>query len=349
MGLGYVQLNSLETPKAVESLGAARQVLGMEPNGHEDHDRMLMLVYSRTGLALNELGSNGKAIQSFEKAIAIAENVARKFPSVRTRRAVEALCINIVGPLAGREMLNSGLSHEAEIYGRKGLGMAEKALASDPTNMRARYDLGFAYTAIGDALSSTRPSEAAAWYQKSIELTKQLGSQNEARSELAQRDETLASVFTTRGHAAERLHLLREANLIRQEIAKTGPNPPLERVHLMRSFCRLSEAELALNHVAEAKVLADSALPFFSEFKVTSPSLVVLRDMGLCYESLGDVQRAVAADRLLSLVKRRTAQAEAREWYEKSAGVWNEWFRRGAATPESEAERQKIERLVQTT
>jgi hypothetical protein len=61
------------------------------------------------------------------------------------------------------------------------------------------------------------------------------------------------------------------------------------------------------------------------------------------------VQRAVAADRLLSLVKRRTAQAEARECYEKSAGVWNEWFRRGAATPQSEAERQKIERLVQTT
>ncbi|HEX4165324.1 MAG TPA: protein kinase [Bryobacteraceae bacterium] len=348
VGLGYVQINSIETDKAVESLRAALQVLGAEPNGNEDHDRMSAVVYSRMGLALNELGSNPKAIQSFEKAIAIAEDLARKFPSVRTRRAVQSSYINIVGVLAGREMLNAGLTHEAEIYARKGVGMAEKALASDPTNKRARYDLGFAYTRMADALFSTRPNEAAAWYRKSIALTKQLGSQTEARSELAERDETLAALLISRGRPAERLHLLREANLIRQETAKTGPNPLRERVHLMRSFCSLSEADLAMNHVTDAKIHADLALPYLSEFKVTSPSLVVLRDVGLCYESLGDVQRAVAAERSLPVAERRTAQAEARKWYEKSAGVWNEWFRRGAATPESEAERHKIERLVQT-
>jgi hypothetical protein len=139
---------------------------------------------------------------------------------------------------------------------------------------------------------------------------------------------------------------LREANLIRQENAKTGPNP-LYRVRLMRSFCRLSDAELAMNHIADARSHAASALPFLAAFKVTSPSLMVLRDVGFCYESLGNVQRSLA-DRSGSLAERRVAQAQAREWYQKSSGVWNEWLRRGAATPESEAARHKIERLLQT-
>ena len=116
----------------------------------------------------------------------------------------------------------------------------------------------------------------------------------------------------------------------------------------MRSYCRLSDAELAMNHIADARGYAASALPILAGFKVTSPSLMVLRDLGFCYESLGNVQRSLAADRSGSLAERRAAQAQAREWYQKSSGVWNEWFRRGAATPESEAARHKIERLLQT-
>ena len=130
-------------------------------------------------------------------------------------------------------------------------------------------------------------------------------------------------------------------------MARTAPNPPLDRVHLMRSYCRLSDVELKMNHVAEAREHAASSMPFFVEFKMTSPSLVVLRDIGFCYESLGNAQHAVATDRSFSPSERRAAETEARGWYQKSADVWNEWFRRGAATAESELERHKIDRLLQ--
>ena len=102
-----------------------------------------------------------------------------------------------------------------------------------------------------------------------------------------------------------------------------------------------------MNNLANAKKRADSALPFFNEFNVTSPSLVVLRDLGFCYESLGNARRSAASDHSLSLPERRAAQAEAHNWYLKSAGVWNEWARRGAATPESEVERRKVDQLLQ--
>jgi len=108
--------------------------------------------------------------------------------------------MNFVGPLAGKETLNAGLAPQAEIYARKALAMAEEAIRSDPTNKRARYDLSFAYTKMGDAVSATHPDEAAAWYRKSIELTKNSAA-TEARSELAFRNETLASVLISGKHA----------------------------------------------------------------------------------------------------------------------------------------------------
>jgi hypothetical protein len=101
--------------------------------------------------------------------------------------------MNIVGPLAGRETLNAGPAPQAKIYARKAVAMAEEAIRSDPTNKRARYDLSFGYTNMGDAVSATHP-DFGAWYRKSIEFTKQLGARTEARSELAGRNETLASV-----------------------------------------------------------------------------------------------------------------------------------------------------------
>src|SRR5258708_25875280 len=103
-----------------------------------------------------------------------------------------------------------------------------------------------------------------------------------------------------------------------------------------------------MNGVGDVGRHGAAALAFLAGFKVTSPSLMVLRDLGFCYESLGNVQRSLAADRSGPLAERRAAQAQAREWYQKSSGVWNEWFRRGATTPESEAARHKIERLLQT-
>ena len=129
-------------------------------------------------------------------------------------------------------------------------------------------------------------------------------------------------------------------------MVRTASNPPLDRVHLMRSYCRLSDAELDMKDVANAKQHADSSVRFFNEFTVGSPSLIVLRDIGFCYESLGNVQRRAATDRSLLPAERETAAAASRDWYARSAAVWNEWVKRDAATPESEIERHKVEHLL---
>jgi hypothetical protein len=80
----------------------------------------------------------------------------------------------------------------------------------------------------------------------------------------------------------------------------------------MRSYCKLSDAELEIGNLSQARQYAEAALPFLNEFNPTSPSLLVLRDLGLCYESLGNVQRQIAINHSIPSSVRQSAQADAR-------------------------------------
>ena len=240
-------------------------------------------------------------------------------------------------------MLNVGDSSRAQEYARKNLAIAEEMAASDSKNADARTGLGFAYFEMGNAFRLTQPAAAAACYRKSILLAKEMTPLSEAEHHIATREESLAAVVVSK---ADRLRLLQDVNALRLKSARTEPDAPMHRQYPMRSYCQLSDAELALNDLAKARQYADLALPFLNTFPLASPDLRVLRDVGLCYESLGNVQREIALSRSFSAGERHRAEAEVRKWYLKSSDVWNEWNRRGAATPESEIERHKVERRL---
>jgi eukaryotic-like serine/threonine-protein kinase len=258
----------------------------------------------------------------------------------------------MVEPLAGRETLNIGDATAAQFYASKALAIAEALASSDRNNVQAQNDLGFGYQAMGDALRLVRPAIAERWYRKSLTLAKEMVPRYPAGSlfheALAYREEALAAELVRRDHALERLKLLQDASRTWMEVSAASPGKVEYRLSLMRSYCRLSDAELALNDLAKAQEYVDSTVPFFNEFKPDSNSLLVLRDLGLCYKTIGNVQRRIASDQSLSASDRRAAETKAHQWYLKSADVWNGWVRRGAATPESEVERRKVERLLQT-
>jgi eukaryotic-like serine/threonine-protein kinase len=348
-GIGDVQLTSLQPDKALENFRTAFQIFGSQPNANEDHDRTLVGLYLRMTRALNELGQQQEALVNVRKAIAIAETLAQQSPSSKQlQRLLFTTYQNIILVLAGRDMMNVGDSALAQAYARKALGIAEPIAASDEKNVQARYDVSLAYAEMGDSFRLVQPATAGRWYKKSIGLTKDLAPLYgaEGRHWVAERDEGLAEVLVNRSQAQEKLQLLQEANPVRQELAKTSVHG---RIHLMGSYCKLSDAELGVGNLSQARQYADAALPLLNQFSPASPSLLALRELGLCYESLGNVQREIAKNHPIDSSEGQTAQANARQWYGKSAALWNEWRRRGVATPESERERRKVEGLLQTT
>jgi serine/threonine protein kinase len=347
-GLGDVDLRNLHPDQALQWFSMAFQVFGTSPSGDEDHDQLLIGLYCDAGGTLNELGKQSQALESDRKAAALAEALSQRYPSsVHARRAIFLADEEIVLPLAGRDALNVADSGQAQVYARKALEIAQMLDGRDSGDVQGPYDLALAYQGMGDSFRLTDSDVAGEWYGKSIALTKKLAPLYGAggRHWLAIRDEALAEVLDRKDQAPEQLRLLLEANLIRRELAETSPHG---RLHLMRSYCKLSDAELVLNNPAKARQYANAALPFLDQFEVTSPSLLVLRDVGFCYESEAAVQHRSAADQLLSPSERLAAEVESRTWYQRSADVWATWNSRGAATPESERERRKVEHLLKT-
>jgi eukaryotic-like serine/threonine-protein kinase len=345
-GLGDVDLGSLNPDQALGKFSAAFSVFGTAPDGDQDHDEMLIGLYREMAQTLNELGKQSQALENNRKAATLAQALVQRYPSsVQVHQALFQSYEDIIFPLAGRDALNVGDSRQAQVYARKALAIAQMLVAMDKGNIQAQYDLALAYTAMGDSFRLTTPDLAAVWYRKSIDLTKRLAPLYGAgaRHWLAIRDEALAEVLGRKEQAPERLRLLLEANLVRRELAGTSPHG---RLHLMRSYCKLSDAELAVENTAKARQYANAALPLLDGFKVTSPSLLVLRDVGFCDESEAAVQQRIAADQVLSPAERTAAEAESRRWYRMSADAWNTWNTRGAATPESERERRNVEHLL---
>jgi len=353
-GLGDLQLDNLETAKALKSFESELQIFGSEETGKEDNDKTLVLLNLRLAGALTELGSQSACLAHLRRSIAIAEDLAQKSPVKAARQFLAFTYSFIIGPLVGTETLNVGDSKEAEIYARQILATGGAIAANDSKdskNLGARYGLAFSYGLMGEALRLSQPASARQWYRKALAVTKEAASispaGNNVRSWIAGWDAALAAVLPSGGEAGERLHLLEEANSIWKELVGTRRSRPQDRMCLMRSYCRLIDAELGSNDIARARHYANLSLPFFNEFNPSSQSLLVVRDVGFCYESMGNLQHRMAVDRSVAAEERRSSEAASRDWYTKSANAWNEWNRRGAATPESEVERHKIERLLQ--
>lgn len=347
-GLALVEEVSREPDQALNNFRTSLEILGSDLNDDEDHDMNVATLYNLMGAQLDHLGAQAEAFVNYQRAIAIAEALAtQRSSSKRAKRLLLLAYSEMIGPLAGEQTLNVGDSSQAQTYARKVLTIAEGMAASDSKDADARSLLGFAYFDMGNAFRLTQPATAAAWYRKSILLAKELSPPSEAKHHIATRQESLAAVLVKKEQTAERLHLLLEANALRQNLASTEPDLPMHRQNMMRSYCKLSDAELAVHDIAKARQYADLSLPLVKTFPLASPDLRILRDVGFCYESLGNVQSQVAQARAFSLSQRSAATAESTGWYRKSLEVWEEWRRRGAATPESELERRKIEGLLE--
>jgi serine/threonine protein kinase len=253
LGLGDVESDIREPDKAFASYRTAVEVIGPDLSGSEEHDQMLARFNARIGRTLNELGSQTEALQYLRKSIAIDEAEAQKASSSnQAQRTLFALYHTIVGPLSGEELLNVGSFDEGRTYAHKALSIAEALAASDKENAQARADLAFAYWGLGNALRLREPKDASGLYRRSIALTREIRPLSEAERFIATRNEALAAVLG-KDHSVERLRLLEEANAIRRKEVATHPGLPDYRLSLMRSYCKLADAELAVNEVAKAR------------------------------------------------------------------------------------------------
>ena len=116
--LGDLQLDNLETDQSLKSFQDALEIFGAGQDGAEESEDTLARLYFRVAGALRELGSQSEALLSLRKSVAVFERVAQQSRSTQAKRSLLMGYNQIVGLLAGTEILNVGDSNEAQAYAR---------------------------------------------------------------------------------------------------------------------------------------------------------------------------------------------------------------------------------------
>ena len=208
--------------------------------------------------------------------------------------------------------------------------------------MQRNFDLVDAMVAMGDARRQTAPVEAATWYRRSMSALKSLNQDSaEVKHEAAILDEDLAEVLPV-ARAAEQHSLLQQNRSIRAEQADKTPHGLL---HLMSADCELGDAELAAGQVERAAGYLREAMPLAAQYHHDSPSLLVLRNVGLCLRTDGSLHLRRAMSTTPSHARKEEAEAAVQQ-LEKSHHIWSLWSQRGASSPESIAEAKRVEALL---
>src|SRR5262249_44630597 len=155
---GATAARKLVVSKALEHLDG----LQADDTGDATLKLELATAYRRVGQiqgapASPNLGDTKGALESYGKALALAEELVRREPGNRTYREFLGRTHNEISALFGI----AGDTRAAEQHSRRGLAIVEELAARYPSDAALRGDLVRCYESLGDQVSSVGSLEEA--------------------------------------------------------------------------------------------------------------------------------------------------------------------------------------------
>ena len=340
-GMGDAATWRLEPNTAFTYFKMGFQVLGGQPNGNLSHDLLLADLHLRMADALNDVGRYKESLEETQTAASIAMELSQAFPSSRARGTLLFSYRAMVNTLAGRDFINAGDSQQAVVYAEKTLALSKLLDSHDSKDIQSKFNTISALSAVGDAQRQSEPRMAALWYERALSLAKTLQPAYgaELRHRIAVLEEALAEVIPDT-QRTEQLNLLKDNARIRAEQANLSSHG---LIHLMGAYCKLADVELEAHNLPEASRYAENMSTLLQQYDRNSPSLLVLRNVGLCLRTQGDVSLTKARANHESRAIRTSETSAAVDSYEQSRQIWMKWQQRGVTSPESLREARRVE------
>jgi non-specific serine/threonine protein kinase/serine/threonine-protein kinase len=253
------------------------------------------------------LGNRAKALESYNKALAIAQAVVAH--DARNQKALEVLAASHEGlatvlPLEGKAA--EGLEHA-----RQSVKLRQEVLASRPHSAELKLELDRAYENEGDVLGGNRSislgrrEEAAAIYQKALELVPELP----AGDALATRATRAKAVLLTKladleraGNAPDAVQKYASALETAEALYKSNPNSAKDRGIVTALLNKLAYTEgtmgnpaASLQHFQRAVEIDEAALAGDpNDEGARSGVIVTLKNLGdLYYYTLSKMPEAL--------------------------------------------------------
>ena len=340
--VGDAQLLARDPQGALKTFRAGLQAFdGREPTS-QNARRTLSVVYTRIGEALLETGPIPDAVDNIRHALVIREDLFRRNPSSLEARRDLFVTYTVLGnALGGARMINIGDVSGATASYRKALEIALSLAEHDPKNQRARSDLAFGYSKLGEVTERSAPREAVEWFRRSLAITQELvaaaPNAAEARGWEAERRAGLAEALNNSGDRAAALEELRHAHRIWDELSRAdGLRADLQE-NLLSSHCRLCEFYDGVGNREAAQNSRATALAMLGRVEHNRTSFYALRTLSSCFETFGRLEEDLARSYSASPTVARQHWILARDWYAKSVELWKEWQSRRAGDSPSVA------------
>lgn len=336
ISLGRALLKTGSSSEALENFRQAqaiRESLAAENPDDTNLKRDLMGAYESIAFVLMESHDPAGALPLYRKSLKTGEALLAANPtSALFRRNVHSSHWGLGIALRSAGDIGGGLDHH-----KKALDIAQELLSADPTNTQARNDLADAYMEYANTLRDARQTPAALEnYRAAIRNYETVWDADRnnihARRQIYYTYQHLGEAQAQAGNAAAALETFRQTLKAFQDLTARDPKNTEFRHDLAISYRKLGEMLLKTANPARALANLQQALPLIESVSAQSPmNAFKRRDLALTYFSLGAAYMKLASEKMLSADKQREHWGEARAWYQKSLGIWQNMRDKGTS------------------
>ena len=329
--LGYPYAANLgDAPGALQSYRKALTIRETLAAAKPTEPRLLTVTsdYMRMANLLESTGNLSGALAEMRKALPITQRMwaANNSPTVADQLGgsyyFTAMILGQMGDRAG----------ELENY-KQAASTHEVGLQLDRSNMKLRSHLAGDYAGMALSLQKKNDLEQAIALQvKAVQILEEVAQANPnvtpVREYLGEAVNRLAGFRKDQGDAAGALEMYRRAHQIFQDLVTMDPKNSLAKANVGFAAIGIGNALVMSGQPDAALPTLREAIANFQQMSPQTGNRYVRTGLANSYTGLGGAYLAWAGDQNLSSGERQEKWREARSWYERSLGVWNEKAKR---------------------
>jgi serine/threonine protein kinase len=277
------------------------------------------------GYIMGVRGEPLAGVEYSQRAIKLMEGVVGEDLNDAKRRAELLSAYALMRP----SLLDSGRLAEAIVNDRKLVPMLEAMSAADPQNSLFRRNLGVAFNYLGkDLRAAGRGGEAVDQHRKALAIAEALVAANvksaEHKHDLAATRQALAEALEDTREYAAALENFRKAILIKEDLSTLEPSNVRHGDDLASLYAGVSRILAQTGDRTGAQAMLLKAVPLAEKAAEQSQgNPKPIARLAQRYFEAGQLQAKVAQLNLDN-VERAMKWREAKYWYLKSLGIWQD-------------------------
>jgi eukaryotic-like serine/threonine-protein kinase len=260
--------------------------------------------HMRLGSITEDIADKGKAIEEYQQALALCQQLVDAQPAVADHQVMLARAHGGLGRLyhAVDRFQDSQAAYQRAVSIEEELTRAQPDVAQYRKDLATSHEgLGHVYRVIG------QPKDAEVVYQKSAGIWEQLGNQfpavPEYQSGLASSLAHLGDLFATTGRADEAEKAYQKALIVRRQLAQAHPGVPDYQDRLAACLLNLGLLDSETNRAKEAEAPTGEARDIWQKLADVHPTVTEYQhylaashnNLGVVYEAtdrLAEAERA---------------------------------------------------------